>query len=307
MSQPLPNKNLPMPSLRNIQAFIEVAATGSLNLAAENLNITASAVSHQIASLEHLLGKKLFSRSSKGVMLTAVGEKYLKEVSGALNMIGQATSQVINDIHQDYLRIHSAPSFGLLWLMPRLNKFCQAWPELKISLTCSYESIQFSRDNIDIDIRHGLSQWPTLLVRTIKNECVLPYSASSYLARHAVRAPEDLLACDLIHSDSTLINWSNWLSWHKVRGWHKNFIFNFDRSYMSIEAARMGMGVILESNLLAGGHVRQGQLTPVFADERSMPVGAHHFVLPHANEQKEKVQRFFAWVAGELQEDGFHI
>ena len=135
MSQPLPNKNLPMPSLRNIQAFIEVAATGSLNLAAENLNITASAVSHQIASLEHFLGKKLFSRSSKGVTLTAVGEKYLKEVSGALNMIGQATSQVINDIHQDYLRIHSAPSFGLLWLMPRLDKFRQAWPALKISLT----------------------------------------------------------------------------------------------------------------------------------------------------------------------------
>ena len=227
MSQPLPNKNLPMPSLRNIQAFIEVAATGSLNLAAENLNITASAVSHQIASLEHFLGKKLFSRSSKGVTLTAVGEKYLKEVSGALNMIGQATSQVINDIHQDYLRIHSAPSFGLLWLMPRLDKFRQAWPALKISLTCSYESIQFSRDNIDIDIRHGLSQWPTLLVRTIKNERVLPYSAASYLASHPVQAVEDLLACDLIHSDSTLINWSNWLSWHKVRGWHKNFIFNF--------------------------------------------------------------------------------
>ncbi len=187
-----------------------------------------------------------------------MGEKYLKEVSGALNMIGQATSQVINDIHQDYLRIHSAPSFGLLWLMPRLDKFRQAWPALKISLTCSYESIQFSRDNIDIDIRHGLSQWPTLLVRTIKNERVLPYSAASYLASHPVQAVEDLLACDLIHSDSTLINWSNWLSWHKVRGWHKNFIFNFDRSYMSIEAARMGMGVILESNLLAGGHVRQG-------------------------------------------------
>lgn len=178
---------------------------------------------------------------------------------------------------------------------------------MAISLTCSYESIQFSRDNIDIDIRHGLSQWPTLLVRTIKNERVLPYSAASYLASQPVQAVEDLLACDLIHSDSTLINWSNWLSWHKVRGWHKNFIFNFDRSYMSIEAARMGMGVILESNLLAGGHVRQGQLTPVFADERSMPVGAHHFVLPHANEQKEKVQRFFAWVAGELKEEGFHI
>ncbi|STV76997.1 transcriptional regulator [Klebsiella michiganensis] len=118
MNQPLQNKSLPMPSLRNIQAFIEVADTGSLNLAAENLNITASAVSHQIASLEQYLGKKIFSRSSKGMVLTTIGEKYLKEVSGALNIIGQATNQVINDIHQDYLRIHSAPSFGLLWLMP---------------------------------------------------------------------------------------------------------------------------------------------------------------------------------------------
>ncbi|MFH7118192.1 LysR family transcriptional regulator, partial [Klebsiella pneumoniae] len=95
MSQPLPNKNLPMPSLRNIQAFIEVAATGSLNLAAENLNITASAVSHQIASLEHFLGKKLFSRSSKGVTLTAVGEKNFQKVPRAPKNIGHATTHGI--------------------------------------------------------------------------------------------------------------------------------------------------------------------------------------------------------------------
>ncbi|MDG1642307.1 LysR family transcriptional regulator [Klebsiella huaxiensis] len=307
MNQPLQNKSLPMPSLRNIQAFIEVSDTGSLNLAAENLNITASAVSHQIASLEQYLGKKLFSRSSKGVILTTIGEKYLKEVSGALNIIGQATNQVINDIHQDYLRIHSAPSFGLLWLMPRLNKFRQTWPELKISLTCSYESIQFSRDNIDIDIRHGLSQWPTLVVKTIKNERVLPYTSLSYLASHNIQLIEDLLACDLIHSDSTLINWSNWLSWHKVRVWNKNFIFNFDRSYMSIEAARMGMGIILESNLLAGQSINQRHLTAVFTNDVSMPVSAHHFVLPHTNEQKEKVKIFFNWVSEELSREGFYI
>lgn len=65
MSQPLPNKNLPMPSLRNIQAFIEVAATGSLNLAAENLNITASAVSHQIASLSTFWGKTVLPQQQR--------------------------------------------------------------------------------------------------------------------------------------------------------------------------------------------------------------------------------------------------
>lgn len=307
MNTYLPNKMLPVPSLRNIQAFIEVADTGNLNIAAENLNITASAVSHQIASLENYLGKKLFSRSSKGVKLTTIGERYLKEVSGALNIIGQATSQVINDIHQDYLRIHSAPSFGLLWLMPRLDKFRQARPELKISLTCSYENIQFSRDNIDIDIRHGLTQWPTLVVKTIRNERMLPYSSLSWRENHPIEAVEDLLTCDLIHSDSPLINWSNWFSWHKVSGFSKNFIFNFDRSYMSIEAAKMGLGVILESNLLAEESLRKQHLQPVFADDVSMSVNAHHLVMPHTSEQKAKVKAFIAWITEELNAGGFQI
>lgn len=307
MNTSLPRKTLPVPSLRNIQAFIEVADTGNLNIAAENLNITASAVSHQIASLENYLGKKLFSRSSKGVMLTAIGERYLKEISGALNIIGQATSQVINDIHQDYLRIHSAPSFGLLCLMPRLNKFRQAWPELKISLTCSYESIQFSRDNIDIDIRHGLSQWPTLVVRTIRNERMLPYASHTWREHHSVKTVEDLLSCDLIHSDSTLINWNTWFSWHKVGDFSKNIIFNFDRSYMSIEAARMGLGVILESNLLAGESLRKQHLQPVFADDVGMSVNAHHLVMPHTSEQKAKVKAFITWISEELNAAGFQI
>lgn len=76
---------------------------------------------------------------------------------------------------------------------------------------------------------------------------------------------------------------------------------------MSIEAARMGMGIILESNLLAGQSVSQRHLEPVFTRDVSMPVNAHHFVLPHPNEQKEKVKIFFAWVAEELSREGFHI
>ncbi len=199
---------------------------------------------------------------------------------------------MINDIHQDYLRIHSAPSFGLLWLMPRLDKFRRV-AGVKISLTCSYESIQFSRDNIDIDIRHGLSQWPTLLVRTIKNERVLPYSAASYLASHPVQAVEDLLACDLIHSDSTLINWSNWLSWHKVRGWHKNFIFNFDRSYEH-RGGQNGDGRDPREQS-AGRRTRAPWTADAGICRRAEHAGRRAPLRPpHANEQKEKVQRFFA-------------
>lgn len=298
-------KPLPIPSLRNIQTFIEVANTGSINQAAEVMNITASAVSHQVASLEQFIGKKLFIRSGKGVLLTHIGEKYLQEVSGAVSIIGRATDQVINDIHHEHLRIHSAPSFGLLWLIQRLNKFRKEYPDLKISLTCSYENLQFSRDNLDIDVRHGLPEWPTLNVRTIKNEKVIPYASRDYLAGKSINQPADLLHHELIHSDSTLVNWNTWLSWHGVEHHNKNYYFSFDRSYMSIEAARMGMGIILESNLLADDYLRQHHLVPVFASDHGMAVAAHHFVLPHVNEQKEKVKVFLRWVEKELSHAGF--
>lgn len=97
------------------------------------------------------------------------------------------------------------------------------------------------------------------------------------------------------------------MSWHKVRASNKNFIFSFDRSYMSIEAARMDMGIILESNLLAGHGIHQRHLHPVFRADVSMPVNAHHFVLPHTNEQKEKVKIFLDWVTEELNAEGFYI
>lgn len=293
--------------LCNIQVFIEVVVIGSFNLVVENFNIIVLVVSYQIVSLEYFLGKKLFFCSSKGVMLMVVGEKYFKEVFGVLNMIGQVISQVINDIYQDYLCIYLVLSFGLLWLMFCLDKFCQVWLVLKISLICLYESIQFFWDNIDIDICYGLLQWLMLLVRIIKNECVLFYSVVFYLVCYFVQVVEDLLVCDLIYFDSILINWSNWLLWYKVCGWYKNFIFNFDWLYMSIEVVRMGMGVIFESNLLVGGYVCQGQLMLVFVDEWSMLVGVYYFVFFYVNEQKEKVQCFFVWVVGELKEEGFYI
>jgi DNA-binding transcriptional LysR family regulator len=84
---------------------------------------------------------------------------------------------------------------------------------------------------------------------------VIPYASQDYLAGKSITEPADLLDYELIHSDSTLVNWNTWLSWYGVAHHNKNYYFSFDRSYMSIEAARMGMGIILESNLLADDYL----------------------------------------------------
>lgn len=161
-------QTLPIPSLRNIQSFIAVANSLSIHLAAEQLNVTASAVSHQIASLESWMGKKLFIRSGKGVTLTPTGEKYLRDVSAAMSAIGRATEQVMKEADNPVLRVHSSPTFGLTWLLRRLGKFRSEYPDITVNLSCSYENLQFARDNIDIDIRHGIPDWDAYRVMTIK-------------------------------------------------------------------------------------------------------------------------------------------
>ncbi len=304
---PESKKILPVPSLRNIQTFLEVANAGSISQAAALLNVTPSAVSHQLTSLEQFIGKKLLIRNGNGIVLTAVGKTYYQEISGAINTIGRATDLAINDIHHDILRLHSSPSLGLLWLMRRLNKFNAAHPEIHLNLTCSYENLHFTRDNIDIDIRHGYPDWPTLQVHSVKNEKMVALATPEYLSRHPVSAPDDLLNHTLIHSSSTLINWNAWFSWFNIPAREKNYMFSFDRSYMSFEAARMGIGVILESNLLAKHYLNEGILVPVFGEAWALPLSAHHIVLPHASQRKQKVSLFLDWFSRELQQEGFAL
>lgn len=111
-----------IPSIKALQVFEQVAHFGNVARAAEELNITPSAASHQLAKLEKLVGNSLFNRSAKGVSLTLAGETYLREISQLLLNLAQATAQIRDQKENNALRIHCAPSFGLLWLLPRLKQ-----------------------------------------------------------------------------------------------------------------------------------------------------------------------------------------
>ncbi len=298
---------LPMPSLRNLQSFIEVANTLSINGAAENLNITPSAVSHQISTLEKFINKKLFTRNGKGVALTATGKKYLKEVSGPINTIGRATDKIINSVNNEILRIHSSPSFGFSWLIKRIGVFRELHPDITINLSCSYENVQFARDNIDIDIRHGIPDWDAYTVLTIKNDRVMVMASPDYLEKNIISTPLDLQNNVLIHSTSTMLNWNKWFSYHNIKYPPTNHELSFDRSYMSFEAASLGLGVILESSILGMDYMNDGRLSLVFSDEYSIPINAHHIVFPHSNEKQYKVKTFIKWIASELTVSGFTL
>lgn len=289
-----------LPPLKAIQAFEQTARFGNVARAAEVLDLTPSAVSHQLAKLEGMIGRQLFVRAARGVSLTPVGEQYLKEVSGILHGLAVATERAASDVSLDCLRLHSSPSFGLLWLMPRLEAFRASHPDIQINLSCSYESLHFSRDKIDVDIRHGLPNWPSYEVRTVRNETFAVLTSPKLLAQRPVRGAADLLECDLILSEATLLKWPQWFAQHGLARPERPYALSFDRSYMSLEAASHGLGFALESTLLAQKYLAAGTLVEVAPESLSAAVAAHHLVFPKAHSSFPRVRRFLAWMESEL-------
>ncbi|EUB74192.1 transcriptional regulator, LysR family [Pseudomonas sp. GM41(2012)] len=291
-----------LPPLKAIQAFEQTARFGNVARAAELLDLTPSAVSHQLAKLEAMIGRQLFFRTARGVTLTPIGEQYLTEVSGILHSLAVATERAASDVSLDCLRLHSSPSFGLLWLMPRLEQFRQSHPDIQLNLSCSYESLHFSRDKIDVDIRHGMPNWPSFEVRTIRDEKIAVMASPKLLEKHPIRMVADLLDSNLILSEATLIKWPQLFAQHGLSRPEKPYSLSFDRSYMTLEAASHGLGFALESTLLAQDYLARGALVEV-APELSASITAHHLVFPRAHSNFPRVRRFLEWMQKELGHD----
>ena len=132
-----------LPPINSLQAFEAVARRRSFTLAAAELHLTASAISHQIARLEALLDIRLFERSAHGVRLSPAGEHYLLHVGTALAAISAATDDLRQGIRNS-LYVHSAPSIASLWLMPRLHRFAQAYPDISLNLSAAHTPSEMS-------------------------------------------------------------------------------------------------------------------------------------------------------------------
>ena len=199
-SRPLHPGTMRIPPLKAIIAFESVARTKSVNRAADELGLTPSAVSHQIANLESMVGRPLFTRLGRGLVLTPTGQQYLADVTGSLADLSRATERASSQTGVEILRIHSSPSFGLMWLLPRLASFQEANDDIQLNLACSYEDVSFTSGYYDVDVRHGYAHWTDGEVKTLRNEFIAPLASEEYLqkisgahARGPARAAPDLL------------------------------------------------------------------------------------------------------------------
>ena len=291
-----------LPPLRAILAFEVAARLGSISKAAEELNLTISAVSHQIGNLEAFVGRKLFERTPRGLTLTSVGERYQQDLAGALAMIASASQNARAAEGVETLRLHVAPSFASLWLMPRLPSFRTEHPDIRVQLSAAHTYSDFSRGEVDLDIRYGAIRWGDLNVETIFSEEMLPLASPRIMERLEVRLPDDLLQQELIFSEVNLVQWPKWFAAQGVPVSPSTYALRFDRAYHCIDAAIQGLGIALESSKLAAGALSRGELVPVYPDRKGIQVHAHHLVYPAANGQRSKVARFVRWIRRQASE-----
>jgi DNA-binding transcriptional LysR family regulator len=287
-----------LPPVPNLLAFEAVARRRSFGLAAAELHLTASAISHQVARLEGQLGVRLFERSAHGVRLSAAGEQYLMRVGGALSAIAAATEDLRQGVANS-LYVHSAPSIASLWLMPRLRGFAQACPDIALNLSAAHTPSDFALGQADIDIRYGVPDWGDLVVEPLFEERIVPLASPAFLKEHRVKRPEQLGEVPLIQSNVSVVQWPDWLSAFTSLHAPDRFPVRFDRAQMSLDAATQGLGIALESATIAGLHLAEGKLRPVFGLDKAIKVKAHFAVYPARHAKRPAVEAFLSWLHGE--------
>jgi LysR family glycine cleavage system transcriptional activator len=290
-------------SIKAIQAFEAAARLGSFALAADELAVTPSAISHQVRLLEEQIGVLLFQRVHRSVILTDVGRDYAAEVIAAFAQIDAATRMTATASGSSTLTIHSTPSIATQWLMKRLPAYGDLHPEVDLRLQSSVNRIDLGQGIVDIDIRYNPGPPPAGAVMTPFPDDVIVPMCSPRLANGVkpIRSVEDLAGHTLIHGDITILGWRDWSRRNRKARLDLDRGPHFDRSFMAIRAAMDGLGVCLDSVLLAEQELRAGNLVIVLP-ETAMKVRGHGFTSLRSKAGSLKVVAFREWLFGELEQ-----
>ncbi|WP_428673995.1 LysR substrate-binding domain-containing protein [Reyranella sp.] len=284
--------------LRGIAVFEAVARHGSLKAAARELNLSPSAVSHQIRALEETLGVDLFKRANRGVQLSADAARYADVLHGLFERLRQATASVAapgwSRTSTRVVRLMTPPSLATHWLMPRLPDFIASHPGIDLRVF-AVRSADGNAEDFDITIGYGdATRWQGR-AQPLLEETIEPYCAPSQLRRAKALTPRQLLSRPLIQSRENAVSWESWFSRHSLSfDAAHNSPLQLDPSYVAIEAAVKGVGVILESSLLTHEHVEAGRLvTPV---RESTPPSTAYWLLPISKAARRPVADAYAWL-----------
>ncbi len=294
MSQRLP----PIAALRALEA---TSRHLSFTRAAEELFISQSAVSHQIRHIEEIWGFKLFERRSRRLIITKEGQLIVPIVREFLDNIHRTLNEITNTESRSSIRVSLVQSLAVKWLVPRLGKFNELYPDISVWISTTDELVNFSTDEVDIAIRLGDGHWSDLHVDPMLQEYVFPVCSPNFLRRFTPpEHPADLIRYPLLYRHSFDIC-PRWRDWFRDAGITIKSLprgSRFADTAMCVQAAIDNQGVALARSAHVEKDLESGRLVKLF-DVYSESTVSYYLVCPQKVVSQPRIAVFRKWLLQE--------
>ncbi|MHB1059221.1 MAG: LysR substrate-binding domain-containing protein [Rhodanobacter sp.] len=279
-----------------LQQFVLVARLGNFSRAAEQANLTVSALSHQMKQLEERLERRLFERGPRGVTLTVEGCSLLEAVGEHFDGIEHALLHY-RQRRSETLTLSASPGIMSGWLVPRLPRLVAAHPELELNLQSGSALVHFEREPVDAALRYGRGQWADLHSERLFGEWIAPVAAPSLVARMGDTDPEDLSRWPLLGDPNPSNRWKDWFAKLGGAAPHR-YVAHFDSFDAQRHAALEGLGVAMGRMVMSKSLIDAGRLQVL--GHCYMPVeDAYWLVYPARSKEHPGLQVFREWLLAE--------
>lgn len=295
------NRLLSSYQLAKLHTFEVVARHQSFSLAAEELCVSPSAVSHRITALEQELGFKLFSRFHRRIELTDDGKRLFIKLKDSLRSLNQEVLEIKNQEVSGKLTVYSRPSIAQCWLVPKIADFCRQYPAISINILTGNENINFNGYQIDLAIYYDNRPRSKLFCQHLMDETIMPVCSPEYAAEHdLIGKPEHLSRCILLHDNQAWeydSNGDEWEFWAEKQGLSikSSRSIGFDRSDLAIIAAMNHAGIAMGRGQLVGKRIIRGELIAPFAGLQ-VKCEQTYYLASHDRELNPKATLFADWL-----------
>lgn len=288
---------LPLTAMRSFEAAGRLL---SFSRAADELFVSQAAISRQIRELESLIGKPLFERLHRRVVLTDAGRNLLDQLSVSFDDISARLAAVIAEPVTRLLRVSVEPSFAAALLIPRLNQFQALRPEIDVVVDASLQISDFRGNEIELAIRYGATatSWPRVECRHLFNVMLTPVLSPALIdGDPPLASPADLRRYPLLHD----FNRDGWARWFEAAGLPEMAQQRgpiFPDSALIMQAAKLGHGVGLGDRFMEATELEAGTLIRPFDIE--VPFGAYWLIAPDFGALTPAAAAFADWVMNEF-------
>jgi LysR family glycine cleavage system transcriptional activator len=292
-----------LPSLNGLRAFEAAARHLSFTNAATELNVTQTAISHQIRRLEEELGIRLFVRQNRALELTPQARDYLPGVRAAFNDLRLATDRLLRKDNDHVLTVSTLASLAAKWLLPRLSAFQEAHPGIDVRITTSTALVDFKSGDVDAAIRYGRGHWPGVRADWLTADELFPVCSPALLTgKRPLKCPEGLAHHALLHTSGVYDD--DWRLWLTAAGLPTDISkapgLTFDLILMTVQAALDGIGVAMGRTSYVEADIAKGRLVVPF--KITLPTDAgFYLVSPEARADPPKLAAFRQWLHASAQ------